>query len=111
MNQSVGKDTFAALWQPGGTLIQLGKLHASDSFATAYDINDLSEVVGVSGWQQSYAFIWRNGVMSDLGGIPNHAGAQAHAINEHGDVVGWNVLPVGGNPFRAVLYHRMVDRL
>ena len=106
LNQAVGKDTFAALWQPDGTLVQLGKLHASDSFATAYDINDLSEVVGVSGWQQSYAFIWRNGVMSDLGGIPNHAGAQAHSINEHGDVVGWNVLPVNGNPFRAVLYHR-----
>ena len=48
-------------------------------------------VVGSFGDGMSYgAFLWRDGVMSNLGGFPGTDQNEATAINDRGQVVGWS---------------------
>ncbi len=69
------------------TITDLGRFPGG--VPVAEGVNDLGWVVG-SSWQTpggpARAFLWRDGVMQDLGAPPGHS--FAYAVNNHGQVVG-----------------------
>jgi probable HAF family extracellular repeat protein len=76
------------LWHDG-RIQNLGSLGAKDAFGSAQDINEQGQVVG---WSQTiaherHAFVWENGVMTDLGGGTD---AGATALNGKDQVVGFS---------------------
>ena len=84
----------AALWQPDGTLTNLGKL-PEDHAAFATGINNLGQVVGNnfdSSFNWSHGFIWQGGVMTDLNTLipadSNLFVISASNINESGQISG-----------------------
>lgn len=87
------------VWTPQYTITSLGTLGGYTSWGQA--INDLGQVAGRSeGPNGQHAFLWRNGVMTDLGTlIPTHIESSGLGINNHGDVVGYSYAPG-----RAVLW-------
>src|SRR5688572_30701705 len=75
-------------------LIDLGTL-PDGSFSTATAVNDRQEVVGASGdaHGNSRPFLWRDGVMTDLGVLdPDHPEGTASDINNRGMVVGTSLV-------------------
>ncbi len=69
------------------TIIDLGTLGGSSSWANG--VNDSGQVVGSSyrsPWNFS-AFIWQNGVMTNLG-VNNYSDSRGYGINNSGQVVG-----------------------
>jgi probable HAF family extracellular repeat protein len=68
------------------TAVDLGTLGGTSS--VAFDINDNEQIVGNSATASDgvHAFLWENGTMKDLGK------GEAHAINSHGDVVGFRLI-------------------
>lgn len=89
--QSIG---HAILYRKG-VIIELGKLGGRGS--AARKINNKGQIVGTSdvgGRQQvldgelnQHAFLWQNGVMTDLGAL-NGKNSEANDINEAGQIVG-----------------------
>ncbi|MFO0907146.1 MAG: hypothetical protein U0794_02080 [Isosphaeraceae bacterium] len=80
----------AALWSLAAPAspTNLGRLPGADSdFSRGYAINDSGKVVGESSNNTSRAFLWSNGVMTDLGTLGG-ASAVAHDINNLDKVVG-----------------------
>jgi probable HAF family extracellular repeat protein len=77
--------------QSQASLVELGSLGGSEGEARG--VNDAGQVVGWSRTASAElrAFLWQDGVMSDLG-IPDSV---ARAINEHGDIAGY--YQVSGN--------------
>jgi probable HAF family extracellular repeat protein len=71
-----------------GTWTDLGTLGGSASWASG--INASGQVVGTarSASEENRAFIYSNGVMTDLGSLSVHGGAFANGINDSGQVVG-----------------------
>ncbi len=108
-NSSTGEYSFAFLYDyDEGTLQNLGTLPSNGPgsepglTSSAYDINDLNQVVGTS-WlvtantslsdpAKYHAFLWENGQMSDLNDLVQLPAdwvlTRATAINEYGDIVG-----------------------
>lgn len=91
----------AFLWTPGRGMIDLGDLGTPTASAVA--INDAGQVVGFAQpagdpFGASHAFRWQNGVMTDLGVLPEagHPGpfgpelvnTAATSINDAGQIVG-----------------------
>jgi len=94
----------AVLWRNGG-ITDLGTLPGGgyESFATA--VNSRGQVVGEAqntvpddfsmvgpGFitTQTRAFLWKNGMMQDLGTLGTGTDAMAQFINERGQIVGWS---------------------
>lgn len=105
-NSSTGEYAYAFLYDyDGDTLINLGTLPVNDTefglTSSAYDINDLNQVVGHS-WlvtantslndpAKYHAFLWEDGQMTDLNDLPGTEGwilTRATTINENGDIAG-----------------------
>ena len=113
-------DNRAFLWNPeqpngdAGSLANLGNLPAGRFYDTssAYGINSLGQVVGYSQVDGTRAFVWNpvalhatTGIMFDLNGMldpVSGAGwslAEAHAINDVGQIVGFGFFdPDGSGP-------------
>ena len=96
-----GTTFVAALWQPDGTLINLGIL-PGDYAAFATGINNLGQVVGNnfdSSFNWSHGFIWQNGVMTDLNTLipadSNLFVISASNINERGQISGMATVLTG----------------
>ena len=88
-----GNTLYAALWQ-NRALTNLGTL-PGDFAAIATGINNRGQVVGStmnSNFQWSHAFIWQNGVMTDLNTLfpadSNLFALMANKINERGQISG-----------------------
>ena len=87
LSLSIG--AHALLWQ-NDSVIDLGNLGGTTN-NVALSINGESQVVGLSGLSNTThrAFIWQNGVMSNLGTLlPGDASSIAYSINDNGQVVG-----------------------
>jgi probable HAF family extracellular repeat protein len=80
----------AALFQNGTTTF-LGSLGGAESDATG--INDNGQVVGYAQNAAGLfnAFIWQNGIMTNLGVLPGRDESYATAINASGEVIGYSV--------------------
>lgn len=96
-----GTTYVAALWQPDGTLTNLGIL-PGDYAAFATGINDRGQVVGNnfdSNFNWSHGFIWRNGVMTDINTLipadSNLFVISASNINERGQISGMATVLTG----------------
>ena len=75
------------LWRNGQATLLL----PDGEFGRAEDANNRDEVVGnrfVNG--ASHGFLWRRGVVTDLGVLPGGDNSFASAINDHGEIVGWS---------------------
>lgn len=73
-----------------GSLVELGNLNNSLKITTAKDINNNGAVVGESAVaeQETRAFLWQNGVLTNLGSLGGNSSAAA--INDNGQVVGYS---------------------
>jgi probable HAF family extracellular repeat protein len=76
------------LWTKSGGMQDLGTLPGG-TYGAAMWLNDAREVVGLSGTSDAiHAFLWRDGVMTDLKTVGNDPESQANSINSLGQVVG-----------------------
>lgn len=81
-------EAHAVLWDHG-KVINLGGLGGVSSNTSG--INDLGEVTGESdlaGDQTYHAYLWKGGVMHDLGTLPGDSLSFGNAINNLGQIVG-----------------------
>jgi probable HAF family extracellular repeat protein len=102
----------AAIWEPDGTMHELPPL-AGDSTSAATAINDLGQVVGISGdcgiavggVSAKHAVVWENGVPIDLGNIGGDAWNTPTAINNQGTIVGFaNTAPGTARVYEAFIW-------
>jgi probable HAF family extracellular repeat protein len=102
----------AAIWQPSGEMQELPPL-PGDSTSAATAINDLGQVVGISGdcgiavggVSAKHAVLWENGVPIDLGNIGGDAWNTPTAINNQGTIVGFaNLAPGTARTFEAFIW-------
>jgi probable HAF family extracellular repeat protein len=86
-NSNVGCDVF--LWNEG-RLIDLTTSSVGGSPQSGYGINNSGQIVGGAVFPNAPfdAYIWRNGVATDLGRLPHDCFSEAYAINSRGQVVG-----------------------
>jgi probable HAF family extracellular repeat protein len=80
----------AFLWDEREGLKDLGTVEGYTASSIAYWANDAGEVVGESdSTTASRAFLWKNGVMTDLGTVAGDACSVALSINSQGQIVGF----------------------
>lgn len=91
----------AVIWEPDGSVKELPPL-PGDSTSAATAINDLGQVVGISGAcgiavggvSAAHSVLWQNGVPSEIANLGGHTWNTPTAINNQGTVVGFS-LPAG----------------
>jgi probable HAF family extracellular repeat protein len=91
----------AVIWEPDGTTKELPPL-PGDSTSAATAINDLGQVVGISGAcgiavggvSAAHSVLWQNGVPMNIGDLGGHTWNTPTAINNQGTIVGFS-LPAG----------------
>jgi probable HAF family extracellular repeat protein len=102
----------AAIWQPDATIQELPPL-PGDSTSAATAINDLGQVVGISGdcgvavgsVSARHAVLWQNGVPKDLGNIGGDAWNTPTAINNQGTIIGFaNTAPGTARTFEGFIW-------
>ena len=102
----------AVIWQPNGQMQELPPL-PGDSTSAATAINDLGQVVGISGdcgvavgsVSARHAVLWQNGVPTDLGNIGGDAWNTPTAINNQGTIVGFaNTAPGTAKSYEAFIW-------
>jgi len=69
-------------------MANLGVIPGSNNFSRGYAVNDHGSVVGESGNGPSYAFIYKDGVMSNVGSLNASGTGVAYDVNNAGAVVG-----------------------
>ncbi len=91
----------AMVWNPDGSVTQLGTLGGANSYATA--VNDSGEVVGHAATASGYdnAFLETGGVMQDLGTLDGGC-SYAYGINDSGAIVGYSWSENENNPVAFV---------
>jgi len=87
----------AMVWNPDGTVVQLGTLGGANSYAT--DINNSGEVIGHAATASGYehAFLAMGGVIEDLGTLDGGS-SYAYGINASGTIVGYSWSENQDNP-------------
>ncbi len=86
-------------------LTDLGTLGGTFGFANW--ISDAGEIAGgatIQGDQALHAFVWRNGIMTDLGTLPGDSCSASLALNSRGQIVGQSFSCVANPTFRAFLW-------
>ena len=106
VNDAQGNSTVSSvLWERDGSVVDLGTLGMKAALGGpgASGINPGGQVVGASLTAEGFlhAFLWRNGVMTDLGTLPGATLSAATAISAGGDIAGYS--SPGGWP-HAVLW-------
>ncbi|HEY7499034.1 MAG TPA: Calx-beta domain-containing protein [Vicinamibacterales bacterium] len=86
---------------PPYTVIDLGTFGTVQS-AQALEVNDAGQVVGVAGGNK--AFLWQNGVKTQLGALAGGSASSALAVNEAGHAVGHSALTTPPTGAHAVLW-------
>ena len=77
------------LWGRGAGMKDLGTLGGTFGFANW--ISDAGEIAGSAtnqGNQALHAFLWKNGIMTDLGTLPGDPCSVSQAVNSKGQMVG-----------------------
>jgi probable HAF family extracellular repeat protein len=77
------------LWERGEGMKDLGTLGGDFGFANW--ISDSGEVAGTASTQDDqavHAFLWKNGVKTDLGTLPGDVCSSSQAVNSKGQMVG-----------------------
>jgi probable HAF family extracellular repeat protein len=87
----------AVEWQDGRITLLAPNV---TTFNVANGLNDIDDVVGVSG---DHAFLYHRGILADLGMLPGDASSSANAINNKGEIVGVSVA-ADGVTSRAFIY-------
>lgn len=82
-NSSSGNHAF--VWTEAGGMVDITPSAPPSQIAYAYDVNEADQVTGHVG---SRAFVWDDGVLTDLGVPPGYAFSFAYAINDAGVVAG-----------------------
>ena len=99
------------LWDDG-KLIDLFTSTIGGNPITANALNDAGEIIGGGAFPNRVfdAYLWKNGVATDLGTLNGDCFSEAIAINSRGQVVGISV-SCDGNPHHAFLWENgsMVD--
>jgi probable HAF family extracellular repeat protein len=85
------------LWTKTGGMQDLGTV--GGMFGYANWINDAGEIVGIATNADEFlrGFLWKNGVMTDLGVIGSDPNSEAKSVNSHGQVVGSSFDCCGGD--------------
>lgn len=92
MNNATGRPLQAVIWDMNGEITNIGEVLLPPN-SVAYSINDMTGEV--TGWMGSaphidaHAFIWREGVVIDLGPIQGGFSSEGHGISTASEVVGW----------------------
>ena len=87
ISNTMGTNSVASMvvWEDG-RMIDLGTPSGSGSEANA--INDAGQIVGMI---DLMAFLWEDGVWTELGTLPGHSLSGASDINTAGEVVGGRI--------------------
>src|SRR5262249_60900257 len=108
-DQGGGLNSHAVLWPRSGGIVDLKTLDG-DVLSLAFGINAKVQVVGQSiGAAGSRAFLWEDGVLTDLNDV-TEAGSPfliyANDINDRGEIVGQGCDPCAGETFAVKLIPR-----
>ena len=108
-------NVHAFLWDKRAhpQLTDLGTLGGDN--ASALWLNDAGEVIGFSDLPpnppgctglacQHHSFLWKHGVMTDLGSVGSDPCSRALSINSRGQIVGFTAAVCGGNPTHGFLW-------
>jgi probable HAF family extracellular repeat protein len=109
----------AVIWGPGRRQIQDLPPLPGDSASAATAINDLGQVVGISGrcdrafgrFSAVHSVLWEDGVPTNIGDLGGVAWNTPVAINRRGDIVGFsNTSPADGGSFRAQAFLKLAGQ-
>lgn len=76
----------AFVWTQSGGMGDLGLLSPDDGSSSAYGVSGDGTVV--AGFSGANAVIWTNGIVQEIGGLPNATNSIAYTLSDDGSVVG-----------------------